>query len=197
MQVCLEKDAEGLLGIPYGIRPERRFWNLKSNPEFIDNIPEVADCPDLRKFLLAVADPSIHFYTFGCEKWWKEVDYGNKLTHECGSYIDLGFEFIELAETKDYYLTFVNDVIRHGENLKERDPSSELGLIRFEHKRAGLIEKNVPIWILTAWLYGAGTSLEMAQHFRNYALEQLFICMREKSNEIESIDLESRIRLLD
>lgn len=196
MQVSLEKDAEGLLGIPYGIRPERRFWNLKSNPEFIDNIPEVADCPDLRNFLLAIADPSIHFCTFGCEKWWKEVA-GNKLTHECGSYIDLGFEFVELAENKKHYLVFVNDVMRHGENLKKRDRSSELGLIRFENKRAGLIEKDVAIWILTAWVYGVGTSLEMAQHFRNYALEQLLICIRKKSSEIESMDLDSMTPLID
>ena len=52
MQVILENDDPGLLGIPYGspARPERRFWNLRSNPEDIERIPEVADYPELKSF---------------------------------------------------------------------------------------------------------------------------------------------------
>ncbi len=197
MQVTIEKDAEGVLGVPYGLTPERRFWNLESNPEFINQIPEVADYPELRNFLVAVAKPSVHFCTFGCEKWCKDVDYGNGLKYECGLCIDFAFKFIGLAQNKSNYINFANHVIAHGKNLAEHNPASNLALIKFEPKCAGLIEKDICFWIMTAWVFGAGTSLEIAKGARNYGLQELLTCMREISHQLDDIGASHGDKLLN
>ena len=198
MQVTLEKDAEGLLGLPYGgpETPLRRFWNLDEHPEFIDNIPEVSDYPQLKEFLRKVAAPSIRFCTFGCEKWSKEVDYGNWITHESGLYVDFAFSYIGLATDKNNYLKFIDEVKKHGRSLKEANVHSDLALIRFEPKRAVINATGTGFWILTGWLYGVGNCIRMANNLRDYALKQLFACMEAQSEEIDRIYLAQRTRLL-
>ena len=198
MQVTLEKDATGVLGIPYGEEdtPKRRFWNLKDSPSLIDKIPEVSTYPELKAFLLEVASPDSRFCTFGCEKWEKEVDYGNGLTHEAGLYVDFAFDYREIASNKDNYFLFVDSVKDHGKVLSENDKYSNLGLIKFEPKRAGLIYEDFPFWILTAWIYGAGNSIEMAKKFRTYGLKQLFKCMEQESIKINDSDTSSLTKLL-
>ena len=198
MQVTLEKDAEGLLGLPYGDpeTPLRRFWNLDEQPEFIENIPEVSDYPQLKEFLYKVSTPSIHFCTFGCEKWSKQVDYSNWITHESGLYVDFAFSYIEFASNKDNYLKFVDDVKEHGQSLNEANAHSNLALVRFEPKRAVINATGTRFWIVTAWLYGVGHCIEMADNVRNYALRQLFACMEAQSKELDRMDLTQCTKLL-
>ena len=80
MQVTLEKDATGVLGLPYGDEdtPERRFWNLKDSPSLIDQIPEVSNYLELKAFLLEVASPDSNsiemakkFRTYGLKQLLK------------------------------------------------------------------------------------------------------------------------------
>jgi hypothetical protein len=198
MQVTLEKDAEGLLGLPYGgpETPLRRFWNLDEHPEVIDNIPEISDYPQLKEFLCKVAAPSIHFCTFGCEKWSKKVDYGSWITHESGLYVDFAFSYIELATDKDNYLKFVDEVKKHGQSLNQANAHSDLALIRFEPKRAVINATGTRLWILTGWLHGVGNCIQMANNVRDYALRQLFVCMKKRSTEIDRVDLAQCTRVL-
>src|SRR5262245_45015884 len=63
VQTFLEADSGHVLGVPYGIAPDRRFWNLKKRPDLIERIPELVDCSELRNFLIGTNSPASRFGT--------------------------------------------------------------------------------------------------------------------------------------
>jgi hypothetical protein len=81
------------LGIPY-FRSEsgsHSYVNLREEPDKIDLLPELTDCPPLRDFVIALNVPAGPFETFGCEKWigsWTNEAFPGYCFRQ-GCYVDL------------------------------------------------------------------------------------------------------------
>lgn len=152
---------------------------MKSHPDLIEHIPEAADYPELKSFLGVVNKPDTAFVTFGCEKWTKAVDYGNGITRESGLYVDIAFNFVELAMHRENYVELHSSIEKHGRRLTSLDRFSDLTLIRIQLGRVALYDFNMDAWKATFWIYGAGSSVEMANSYRTRGLAELERCLKD------------------
>lgn len=198
MQVTLEENYDHVLGIPYGgdDTPERRFWNLKKDPSLIERVPELADCPELRQFVLWVNSAESRFCTFGCEKWETPVQYGNGATHEAGLYVDLSLDLAELA-SRENVLQLFEQLSAYGADLRAKDEDSDLTLVRVVPQRAGFHDKNLTTWFASLWIYGVGTDSRIAQRNRARGLEHIQVVLRRASDEIRAFHGTPGTGLLD
>ena len=183
MQAQLEKDRKSVLGIPYGFTDDRRFWNLKQFPHLINCIPELKDTPALYEFVRRVNSSGSRFATMGCERWSKGVDYPNGATKEFGTYVDLMFDRVELASPANCAM-LVEALLQHGENLRAKDPYSDLSLIRVAPQRVGFHDLNFGAWMCSTWIYGVGNSDRMAQGYRDRALAELANVLEQVSADV-------------
>ena len=183
MQVSLESDSTSVLGLPYGDRAERRFWNVKKDPKLVDNIPELGDFPELKSFVAAINRPESRFGTLGCEKWHKEVDYKNGISVELGLYVQIIPDRIELATHQNCVL-FSNHMCEHGDALRPADPSTGWTLIRIEPERVVSHDLSCQAWMMCVWVYGAGRSTKSAYQHRSRGLHELLVVANMVSSEI-------------
>lgn len=72
-----------------------RFYDLKSDPSLIDQIPEAQSSPELRKFLLRVNAAGFLLQTAKCDHWFtheiSEEEEIHALPCKYGCYVDLLF----------------------------------------------------------------------------------------------------------
>jgi len=84
-------------------RTNQGFEDLKGNPETIENIAEIQDCPALRDALIALNEPETQFFTVGCEKSLNE--YEGKFWKR--GYLEFSFNYAELVrDATSYFMLF-------------------------------------------------------------------------------------------
>lgn len=183
MQVALEPSDKDPMGVPYGDSPDRKFWNLRAHPESIDRVPELADYPELKKFVAAVNGPDSFFATLGCEKWSKDVNYTPVIKREFGLYVDVIFNLVELAMMPQNYQTLYQKLHDHGRSLAAADEFSDLALVRVEPGEVLLLDHNIKAWKASVWVFGVGDTDDRATAYRNYGLHHVGKVMKAVSQE--------------
>ncbi len=183
MQVFLEADSSSVLGIPYGSAPDRRFWNVKKYPEMVDRIPELSDCPELKEFVRAANSSESRFATLGSEKWCKHVSYPNGATKECGIYVDIMFDTVELCGHENYE-QLAAQLKAHGDDLRATEQHSDLTLIRIQPQKIGFRDTLVSGWMAAFWIYGVGNSHDMAAEYCARGLRELMAVLAAATAEV-------------
>lgn len=84
-------------------RTNHGFKDLKGNPQTIETIAEIQDCPTLRDALTALSKPETQFFTVGCEKSLNE--YQGKFWKR--GYLEFSFNYAELVrDAVSYFVLF-------------------------------------------------------------------------------------------
>jgi hypothetical protein len=172
MQVFLERDEARVLPIPYWTdgEPDRRFVNVKRKPELVRAIPELRGCPELLDFVVALNGPESRFATLGCDHWTKLAHRGTAVTYEAGIYVDLVLDRLETASGRKGYLELFRRLRERG----ERAGKSPLTVVRLQPQRVFFAKLGGdPMWMLSTWVFGAGSSLEAAKVRRRRALDEV------------------------
>jgi hypothetical protein len=95
-------------GIPYrpNVRPDGEnfgYFDLKRDPQRIDDIPELRDWPPLRKMVQTLNVPASFFRTVGCDTGILDVS-GSPPSKRVGCYFRIAFELLKWNLEKDNYL---------------------------------------------------------------------------------------------
>lgn len=168
MQFIINEDTPGCLGVPYGTRPERMWYNLKRDPQLLHEVPELRDCPTLADAVASLNREDSRFLTFGCEKWYKAYSetLPNGIAGEFASYIDFAFDAQELACNPTNYDALFEDLRVRAESSAE----APFSITNVEKKRLALYDVNYGGWIGSVWVSGAGGDEPQARSYWATAL---------------------------
>lgn len=191
MQVSLEPDHDFVMGLPYGSTPDRQFWDLKTNPDLIDRVPELADDSTLKEFVASVNHPDTAFVTLGCEKWIKDMDLPNGVKKESGCYVDVMYNFGELAVARQNYVKLYEELLAAGQQASAEDQFSGLTLIRVEPGEVILYDFGIRVWKMSLWISGAGRDEEQATGYRDRGFAATLECLDHATAQLKAIHRES------
>ena len=158
------------LGVPY-LRPSEdsesnSFIDLKSQPERIDEIPELRSWPELKKLVGEINNPSGTFKTLGCAEFVYE-DEGTK--YRLLTYVD--FCFAETTANGDHG-NFYDLFHRFTEYVGKFKPPDDL-VIKIELRRTAFYDENIAGWYMAYWVQGFGDTQEEARAIPNAGLKIL------------------------
>jgi len=155
------------LGIPYA-RPaddpsSHGYVNLREQPDFIGQLPELRNSPQLRALVETLNSADSLFETYGCEKWseqWSNEKFPG-FNIRFGSYVDLAFVDKTRCHTQETYHHLVNAFQQHVERGERLSDAMHAG---FELTPTVSLN-NESWWTLSVWLFGVGRSEKEAEHW--------------------------------
>jgi hypothetical protein len=188
VQVFLERDEPKVLPIPYWTEgePERRFFNLKRDPSLARDVRELAGCAELRAFVASVNGPASRFATLGCDHWIKPATEPG-LEREAGLYVDLVADRLEAA-TRRRCLGFFERLKRRAASGPAM-PGARLTVVRVQPQRVAFSDLGPETeWMLSVWVFGAGSSDREAAERRRHGLAELAAVCDAVSREVAERD---------
>lgn len=170
MRVDLLRDERRVLPIPYWTRgePDRRFMNVKKDPALSGRISGLRGCPELREFVVSVNGRRSRFASLGCDHWTKPAACGGRPVFEAGLYVDVVFDRVEVAAVKRHVLDLAERLLARGRKGGQRRATA---VVRLQPQRVhfrGVLPDTV--WMLSVWVFGAGSSRAVAKARRRRAL---------------------------
>jgi hypothetical protein len=184
VQVFLEPDEPRVLPVPYWTdgEPDRRFWNVKRDPALIAKVPELSDCAELRSFVARVNAAS-RFATLGCAHWIAPSRHPG-FTHEAGLYVDLVADRFERAASRRAALELVDRLRARCEKVEDGPAPT---IIRVQPQRVAFTALGgKTAWMLSTWVFGAGTSAGESVSARRTGLDEVAALCDVMSAEIEA-----------
>jgi hypothetical protein len=166
------------LGIPY-FREDpgsHSYVSLREEPDKIDLLPELRDCPPLRDFVLALNAPTGPYETFGCEKWigpWTHEAFPGYIFRQ-GSYVDFALVNKTACATQAPYRQLIEAFREYAVVHRVYD----LMHVGFELRPT--VSASAQWWSMGVWIYGIGRDeaeakrwwQEAVEYFRTFLLSQ-------------------------
>ncbi|WP_298243238.1 hypothetical protein [uncultured Bradyrhizobium sp.] len=129
-------------------RTNQGFKDLKGNPEVIETIAEIRDCPALRDALMALNEPETQFFTVGCEKSLNEHE--RKFWKR--GYLEFSFNYAELVrDATPYFVLFFhfNQAAPIRDFLPKHSVQFAWELQRCHFRKADVAGFTCAVWIST------------------------------------------------
>ncbi|MDR3764878.1 MAG: hypothetical protein P4M01_12370 [Acidobacteriota bacterium] len=168
-----------------------RYLDLRREPARVDELPEAAQFPALRSFLLAVNSAASPWQSAKCDVWSEAAGAAENLygaAHACGSYLDIVLAGVTPARDN---LTLHEAIARRIANrLEEHEalPATAEIVVRrcYFHAESvtGVQDESTPGYCLTLFVTGWGDSLQEAAANWAKALECLAGCLLQPPTEV-------------
>jgi len=161
MQVFMEPNSPKWRHIPYDNTAAAQYVDLKRDPSAVSDLPEVADCPELEKFLSSVNGEQSQFRTLACKHWCKPITSidQSSTAFEFASTIEIALEVLWL--TADF-TNYQQVVWRFSQYIKHLGIPNEV-IARFQLQHVIFDEHQFGGWCLVAWVYGIGETQNEAR----------------------------------
>lgn len=109
-------------GIPYrpNVRPDGEnfgYFDLKRDPQRIDEIPELRDWPPLRKLVQSLNEQTSFFRTIACDTGVLDVS-GSPPSKRVGCYFRIAFEVLKWNLEKENYLHLFDAIYQRCTNTQ-------------------------------------------------------------------------------
>lgn len=119
--------GDAVLEFPWSSDDEQmRFYNLKLHPELLDEVPEAAEHPALRKCLARLNSADSGYQTAKCDVWREGIspDSGGQ-PHMCSAYVDVLF-----TDARQLSFDAHESAVRElSSRLKDRDEDAIVGQV--------------------------------------------------------------------
>jgi hypothetical protein len=161
--------GEKPLGIPY-FREEpgsHSYVNLREEPDKIDLLPELTDCPPLRELVTALNAPTGSFETYGCEKWigtWANDAFPGYGFRQ-GSYVDVALVNKEACATQTPYRELIEAFRQYAMVHRVYD------LMQVGFELRWTVSASAGWWTMSVWIYGIGLDEADAKRWWREAVE--------------------------
>lgn len=165
-----ELPEEKVLGIPYFKHDagSHSYVNLREEPQRIDEIPELKECPTFRDFVAALNSSQSPFQTFGCDKGkhdWSHAQYSG-CTVRYGSYLDVAFVDREISHVDSY-----RDLIRRfRQHASENHASGFHSMMHVYCAVRPTVSPNGNWWTLSLHNFGVGRADDEAHHWWEHCI---------------------------
>ena len=157
------------LGISY-FRSEagsHSYVNLREEPDKINLLPELTDCPPLGDLVIALNARTGRFETYGCEKWigpWTNKAFPGHGFRQ-GSYVDLALVNKAACATQGPYRELIEAFRQYAVVHRVYD----LMHVGFELRPT--VSASAAWWTMGVWIYGIGRDEAEAKRWWQKAVE--------------------------
>jgi hypothetical protein len=152
------------------------YFDLRTTPAAIEQVPEASEFPALRQFLVALNSPPSQWQTAKCDVWTDEALaaenlYNANFTHSCYVDLVLAGQQAPNRDSLDLHEHIAETLAQSLDGNESLDASAEIVIRRCYFHHDPEPEGSEAGYALTLFLTGYGTSPEEASRFWQYALE--------------------------
>jgi hypothetical protein len=168
------KDPEGRL----------HYFDLRTEPDSIERIPEARQFPALRRFLVEVNSPLSAWQTAKCDVWNDESEatenlYGARFSQGCYVDIVLAGQAITLRDSLEVHQRIAGDIAHLLETSEVLEATAEIVVRRSYIHRGADAEESDAGYCLTLFLTGYGATPVEAANCWDHAMEYAAECWLE------------------